>query len=142
MKGLETELQSNELGTHKTVKARFRPWTSGKSPENVSRYSLFIWKRPGRNRAPEVKMGRRLMAPRTDRMTRIPSGVASRVTTNHAAKGSVFVKLRNAGNFLKMPTRRRTGCSSQSKNNCLAELWSGSEEGSYLSLIGRCITQL
>jgi hypothetical protein len=38
------------------------------------------------------------MAPRTDRTTRIPSGVASSVTTKHAAKGSVFVNLRNAGN--------------------------------------------
>ena len=40
--------------------------------------------------------GRELMAPRTDRTTRIPSGVASPVTTNHAAKGPVFVNLRNA----------------------------------------------
>ena len=39
------------------------------------------------------------MAPRTDRTTRIPSGVASPLTTNHAAKGSVFVNLRNPGNL-------------------------------------------
>ena len=47
------------------------------------------------------------MAPRTDRTTPvgcrvrypIPSDVASPVTTNHAAKGSVFVNLRNAGNL-------------------------------------------
>ena len=39
------------------------------------------------------------MAPRTDRTTRIPSGVASPVTANHAAKESVFVDLRNAGNL-------------------------------------------
>ena len=32
--------------------------------------------------------------------------------------------------------------SSQFKNNCLAEMWSGSEEGSYLRLIDGCITQL
>ena len=44
-------------------------------------------------------LGRELMAPRTDRTTRIPSGVASPVTTNHAAKGSVFVNLRNGGNL-------------------------------------------
>ena len=44
-------------------------------------------------------IGRELMAPRTDRTMRIPSGVASPVTTNHAAKGSVFVNLRNAGNL-------------------------------------------
>jgi len=43
--------------------------------------------------------GAPLMAPRTDRTTRIPSGVASPVTTNHAAKGSVFVSLRNTGNL-------------------------------------------
>ena len=40
-----------------------------------------------------------LMAPRTDRTTRIPSGVVSPVTTNHAAKESVFVNLRNTGIF-------------------------------------------
>ena len=39
------------------------------------------------------------MAPRTDRTKRIPSGVASPVTTSHAAKGSVFVNLRNGGNL-------------------------------------------
>ena len=39
------------------------------------------------------------MAPRTDRTTRIPSGVASPVTTNHAAKGAVFVNSRNDGNL-------------------------------------------
>ena len=36
---------------------------------------------------------------RTDRPTRIPSSVASPVTTHHAAKGSVFVNLRNGGNL-------------------------------------------
>ena len=44
-------------------------------------------------------MGRELMVPRTDRMTRIQSGVASPVTTNHPASGSVFVNLRKADNF-------------------------------------------
>ena len=39
------------------------------------------------------------MAPRTDRVTRIPSGVASPVTTNRAEKGSVCVSLRNSGNL-------------------------------------------
>ena len=34
---------------------------------------------------------KKLMAPRTDRTTRIPSGVASLVTTKHAAEGSVIV---------------------------------------------------
>ena len=34
------------------------------------------------------------MAPRTDRTTRIPSGVASPVTTKQASKGSVFVNLK------------------------------------------------
>ena len=42
------------------------------------------------------------MVPRTDRTARIPSGVTSPVTTNHAAKGSVFVNLRNAGNLKNM----------------------------------------
>ena len=39
------------------------------------------------------------MAPRTNRTTRIPSGVASPVATNHAADGSVFVNLRDTGNL-------------------------------------------
>jgi len=30
----------------------------------------------------------------------------------------------------------------QVKNNCVAQIWSGSEEGSYLRLIDCCITQL
>ena len=33
-------------------------------------------------------------------------------------------------------------CSSRFKNNCLAEMWSGSEEGSCLRLIDSCTTQL
>ena len=41
---------------------------------------------------------RELMAPRTDRTTRIPSGVASPITTNHAAKGYVFANLGNTSN--------------------------------------------
>ena len=48
-----------------------------------------------------VTMGREPMAPRTDRMAHIPSGVAGPVATKHAAEGSVFVDLRNAGT-LKM----------------------------------------
>ena len=51
----------------------------------------------------KATIGRELMAPRTDRTTCIPSGVASPVTANHAAKGSVFVYLRNGGNI-----KRRT----------------------------------
>jgi len=39
-----------------------------------------------------------------DRTTHIPSGVASLITTNHAAKVSVFVDLRNAGNLKNWPT--------------------------------------
>ena len=53
----------------------------------------------------KATMGRELMAPRTDRTTRIPSGVASPVTTHHAAKGSVFVSLRNGGNLKIGPQR-------------------------------------
>ena len=34
------------------------------------------------------------------------------------------------------------GHSSQFKNNCMAEMWSGSEEGSCLRLLDCCITQL
>ena len=49
-------------------------------------------------------MGRELMAPRTDRTTRIPSAVASPVTTNHAAKRSVFVNLPRPGNLKKCST--------------------------------------
>ena len=43
----------------------------------------------------KATMGRELMAPRTDRTT----GVASPLSTNHAAKGSVFVNLGETGNF-------------------------------------------
>jgi len=43
------------------------------------------------------------MAPRTDRTTRVLSGVASPLTSNHAAKGSVFVDLRNADNLQGKP---------------------------------------
>ena len=43
------------------------------------------------------------MAPRSDRTTRIPSVAASSVATSHAAKGSVFVNLRNAGNLKNQP---------------------------------------
>jgi len=50
-------------------------------------------------------MGRELMAPRTDRTTRIPSCVASPVTKNHAAKGFVFVNLRNGGSLKKWRIR-------------------------------------
>ena len=52
----------------------------------------------------DAAMGRELMAPRTDRTTRIPSAVASPVTTNHAAKGSVFVNLTSPGNFKNCST--------------------------------------
>ena len=45
------------------------------------------------------------MAPRTDRTTRIPSGFASPVTTNHAAEESVFVDFRNTGNLNTWPGR-------------------------------------
>ena len=37
------------------------------------------------------------MAPRTHRTTRIPSGVASPVTSNYAVKGVVLVNLRDTG---------------------------------------------
>ena len=48
----------------------------------------------------DAGLGRELMAPRTDRTTRIPSAVASPVTTKHAAKGSVLGNLTIAGNLL------------------------------------------
>ena len=47
----------------------------------------------------KATMGRQLMSPITDRTMRIPSGVASPITTNHAVTGSVFVKLTNPGNL-------------------------------------------
>ena len=48
-------------------------------------------------------MGRELLASRSDRTTRIPPGVASLVTTNHAAKGSVFGNVKCAGSFKNWP---------------------------------------
>ena len=40
-----------------------------------------------------------LMAPRTDRTTRIPSGVASPISTSHEANGCMFVNLKNTSNL-------------------------------------------
>jgi hypothetical protein len=48
-------------------------------------------------------MGGELLAPTIDRTTCNPSGVASPVTTNHAAQGSVLVNLRNADNLKISP---------------------------------------
>ena len=44
------------------------------------------------------------MAPRTDRTTRIPSGVASPITTNHQQKGPCFVNFKNCSTSHTMPT--------------------------------------
>ena len=46
---------------------------------------------------------------RIGRRTRIPSVVASPVTANHAAKGSVLVNLRNTGNLGAARVRRSGG---------------------------------
>ena len=46
-----------------------------------------------------LAMERELMAPRLDRKNRITSGVASWVTTSHAAKGCVLVNLIGTGNL-------------------------------------------
>ena len=54
-----------------------------------------------RNRGCRPDMGKERMAPRTDRTTRIPSGVASPVTTKHAAKGSVFVNLGKPATYVE-----------------------------------------
>ena len=55
----------------------------------------------------KATLGRELMALRTDRTTRIPSGVASPV----AAKGSVFVKLSQGCRQLKqMAGLRKAPC--------------------------------
>ena len=47
-----------------------------------------------RDRQTDIDRHRELMAPRTDRTTRISSAVASPLTTNHAAKRSVFVTVK------------------------------------------------
>ena len=48
----------------------------------------------------KATMEREPVVSRTDHTMRIPSGVASQATTNHAAKGwPVFVNLRNTGNL-------------------------------------------
>ena len=65
---------------------------------------------------------RELMVPRTDRTTRIPSGVASPVTTNHAAKMSVFVNLRNTGNFKNLHQARRPSVDRRGRQCCNHEL--------------------
>ena len=40
-------LMASEYGTYKISNARFRPWLSGKSPQNVFNCSLFAQKRRG-----------------------------------------------------------------------------------------------
>ena len=42
---VRTPPQPSERGTDKTVTARFWPWLAGKSPQNLSRCSLFARKR-------------------------------------------------------------------------------------------------
>ena len=47
-------------------------------------------------------MKKDLIASRTDRTARIPFSVASPLTTNHAARGSVFCRLKKYRQLLKM----------------------------------------
>ena len=48
----------------------------------------------------------------------IPSGIASPVTTNHAAKGSVFVNVRNADNLNNWPTCLANRSSELARGRC------------------------
>jgi hypothetical protein len=71
---------------------------------------------------------------------------------NHAAKGSVFVDLRNAGNLKNWPTHfgfllrsiedKASRERNDAQNSYFTEMRSGSEAGSYLRLIDFGITQL
>ena len=55
-----------------------------------------------------------------------------------SAKPSSLMRLADLDEYRSFTERY----SSQTKNNCSAEMWSGSEEGSYLRLIDCGITQL
>jgi len=55
----------------------------------------------------KATMGSELMAPRTDHTTRIPSGVASPISTSHEANGRMFANLRNGDNLKLGPQNRR-----------------------------------
>ena len=64
-------------------------------------------------------MGMELMAPRTDRTTRISSAV----TTDHAAKGSVFVNLTTPGNLKKsLGSSGMLECSHVTASSCSSSL--------------------
>ena len=138
---------SNDLKHNKPVRARLRPWLSGKITFKLSPLcSAAAHQLAGldgthpstRNRTPDLAMepfraswlnhsatrdrrlrlatqdcysrkatmGGQLMAPRTNRTTRIPSGVTSPITTKHAAKGSLFVDLRNTDNLKQMQVHK------------------------------------
>ena len=74
---------------------------------NLRAHVVQIWSRFARNFAPMKPSNfTEWKASTSASPTRIPSGVASPVTTNHAAKGSVFVNLRNAGNLTCFYLRR------------------------------------
>ena len=64
------------------IQAEVRPWVERDRRLRLATQDCYSRK---------ATMGRELMALRTDRTTRIPSDVASPVTTNHVAKGSMFV---------------------------------------------------
>jgi len=57
-----------------------------------------------RTRTASTTTPRELMATRTDRTTRILSGVASPMSTSHEANGCMFHNLKNAGNLKHWPT--------------------------------------
>ena len=85
-------------------KVEYGPVIQSHPPNAQTRRGSKCWRGARSSSTPQRAKGRGLMAPRTDRTTRIPSGVACPLTTNHAAKWSVFVDLRNTGNLTNWHT--------------------------------------
>ena len=74
------------------------------SAPSASKMCHFKHPRGAKCTSVHVMLGRR-----TDRTTRIPTGVASPISTSHEANGCMFVKLRNAGNLNICPPEMYLG---------------------------------
>ena len=166
---------SNKRGTSKTVRAKFRPWLSGKSDENFSRCSLFGGKHGmgahvntdtshlkrtiypcfrtticPENHKLDVKLSGEILEPGVNSSLEVSGGREGGAAPPSAVQRKWHIQdsqgqipaLAFRSNSLKSASCSLSGgkhgrgaqsCterySSQFKNNCLAEMWSGAEEG-------------